>query len=60
MCIINDFTEFNAIESGWILERVELISIHITRYQPTYPNYKEQEKEDDEDQEADGNLSGNI
>ena len=47
MCIINDFTEFNANWSGWILERVELIYLHITIYQPSYPNYKEQEKEDE-------------
>ena len=47
MCIIKDFPEFHANGSGWILERAELISLHITIYQPSYPNYKEQEKEDE-------------
>ena len=32
---MNDFIEFNANGSGWILERVENLSINIARYQPT-------------------------
>ena len=33
--IMNDFIEFNASGSGWILERMENLSINIARYQPT-------------------------
>ena len=32
--IINDFVEFNANGSGWILNRVSHISIHMYNYQP--------------------------
>ena len=32
--IMNDFTEFNANGSGWILDRVALTSIHMCNYQP--------------------------
>ena len=53
--IINDFTEFNANWSGWILERVELISVHIARYQPIQSNYSEKGGE-----ESERMLSGNI
>ena len=53
--IRNDFTEFNANWSGWILERVELISVHIARYQPIQSNYSEKGGE-----ESERMLSGNI
>ena len=45
--ILNDFIEFNANGSGWILERVENLSINIAGYQPiaTYS--------DDSDDESD-------
>ena len=45
--IINDCKEFNANGPGWILEQVELISVHIARYQPIYSNPTEQNEEDD-------------
>ena len=45
--IMNDFIEFNANGSGWILERVENLSINIARYQPT-TTYS-----DDSDDESD-------
>ena len=45
--ILNDFIEFNANGSGWILERVENLSIHIAGYQPT-ATYS-----DDSDDESD-------
>ena len=32
--IMNDFAEFNANGSGWILDRVVLTSIHMCNYQP--------------------------
>ena len=32
--IMNDFAEFNANGSGWILDRVALTSIHMYNYQP--------------------------
>ena len=45
--IMNDFIEFNANGSGWILERVENLSINIARYHPT-ATYS-----DDSDDESD-------
>ena len=50
--IMNDFVEFNANGSGWILERVELITIHIAGYQPVRLNQREQEEIDNDDREA--------
>ena len=32
--IMYDFVEFNANESGWILDRVAFTSIHMYNYQP--------------------------
>ena len=32
--IMNDFTEFNANGSGWVLDRVAFTSIHMYNYQP--------------------------
>ena len=32
--IMNDFVEFNANGSGWILDRVTLTSIHMCNYRP--------------------------
>ena len=58
--IINDFTAFNANESGWILKRVELISVNIARYQPIHLNYVEKQEQEDEDREAERMLSDNI
>ena len=58
--IINDFTEFNANGSGWILDRVELISVNIARYQPIHLNYVEKQEQEDEDREAERMLSDNI
>ena len=58
--IINDFTEFNAYASKWILERVELISVNIAGYQPIHLSYVEKQEQEDEDREAETMLSSNI
>ena len=58
--IINDFTEFNANGSGWILDRVELISVNIARYQPIHLNYVEKQEQEDKDRETERWLSSNI
>ena len=58
--IINEFTEFNANGSKWILERVELISVNIAGYQPIHLNYVEKQEQEDEDRETERWLSSNI
>ena len=43
-----------------ILEKVELISVHIAGYQPIRLNYVEKQEQEDEDRETDRMLSSNL
>ena len=48
--IINDFVEFNANGSGWILNRVNSVSLHMIQYsRPTSPSTDHSEIDDDDD-----------
>ena len=47
--IINDFVRYNANGSGWILSRVQLISVHIHCYSPFSTNDNIDDKDDDND-----------
>ena len=46
--IINDFVKYNANGSGWILSRVELISVHIHCYSPFSTNDDTEDTDNEE------------
>ena len=46
--IINDFVKYNANGSGWILSRVELISVHIHCYSPFSSNNDTEDTDNEE------------
>jgi uncharacterized C2H2 Zn-finger protein len=50
--IEKDFLEFLRNGSGWIFDRVDLVSLHIAGYQPVRLNQREQEEMDNDDREA--------
>ena len=48
--IMNDFVEFNANGSGWILDRVQLMSVHINHYSPIAVNDDYDTEDTDEEE----------
>ena len=51
--IMNDFVRYNANGSGWILSRVQLISVHIHCYSPFSTNDKIVDTDDDKIDDTD-------
>ena len=53
--IMNDFAEFNANGSGWILERVNSVSLHMVQYTTGRANTTTTSTDDSDDELLDEN-----